>query len=263
MGQRVKIVDVSLANVDDTGFFCYMSKRKSEGYARKLAWLKKRFDEGLRIKMITERGRGFIEYIPGEFAWRGVEAKNFMFIHCIWVVGQSKGKGDATLLLNACINDARNANMDGVAIVTSEGNWLVSKAFFLKNKFESVDAAPPSFELLVKKFRNVPSPTFIENIGLRPKRYKSGLTVFRSDQCPYLEDATKTVEATAGELGLSFSVIESKNSRDVRTLAPSVYGVFSIVYRGKLLSHHYLLKKDLMERIVSMDSGKGKTKILR
>ncbi len=70
---------------------------------KNLAWLKKRFDEGLKIKMLELPERGFIEYIPGEYAWRCVDAKGYMFIHCLWVVGKSKGKNFGELLLNECI----------------------------------------------------------------------------------------------------------------------------------------------------------------
>jgi hypothetical protein len=34
-----EIIDVSAENVEKTGFFCYMSKKKSDGYRRKRNWL--------------------------------------------------------------------------------------------------------------------------------------------------------------------------------------------------------------------------------
>jgi hypothetical protein len=37
------LVDVGADNVEKTGFFCFMSKKKSEGYHRKLRWVKDRF----------------------------------------------------------------------------------------------------------------------------------------------------------------------------------------------------------------------------
>ena len=53
----MNIIDVTPENVDETGFFCLMSRRKSDGYQRKLKWLHQRFEEGLRIKMIdSDRG---------------------------------------------------------------------------------------------------------------------------------------------------------------------------------------------------------------
>jgi len=159
----MNIIEVNKENVSEKGFFCYMSKRKSEGYQRKMQWLKDRFNEDMKIKMLDlkQGGRGFIEYVPGEYSWRAVNAKGYMFIHCIWIVGRSKGKGYATLLLNECLKDAEKLGMKGVAVLTGEGNWLVRKKFFSKHGFESVDKYPP-FELMVKKFDSAPSPSFSE-----------------------------------------------------------------------------------------------------
>ncbi len=80
----LELTDVTLDTVDRDGFFCYMSKRKSEGYQRKLAWVRQRLAEGMRIKIIRRGKRGFIEYIPGEYAWRAVnKVKGYMMIHCL------------------------------------------------------------------------------------------------------------------------------------------------------------------------------------
>ena len=99
MGIRVeesayRIVDVNEANIDEYDVFCYKSKKNTDGYRNKIRWVKERFKEGLRLKLllVKERkgftSRGFIEYIPGEHTWRGIDAKGYMVIHCIWVVGK-------------------------------------------------------------------------------------------------------------------------------------------------------------------------------
>ena len=119
MNNKPNIIDVNLTNVDKLGFFCRMSKMKTAGNQKKLAWLKKRFNEGLKIKMLELPERGFIEYIPGEYAWRGVDAKGYMFIHCLWVVGKSKGNDYGELLLNECMTDATKQQMKGVAVLVS------------------------------------------------------------------------------------------------------------------------------------------------
>lgn len=243
----MNIVEVDRENVSERGFFCYMSKRKSEGYRRKLKWLGNRFDEGLKIKMLDLRqgGRGFIEYIPGEFAWRAVDAEGYMFVHCIWVAGKSKGKGYATLLLNECMKDARRTEMNGVVALTSEGNWLVAKKFFQRHDFEPVDSYPP-FTLMVKKFADAKSPSFSGNFNERLTKYKKDLTIFRSDQCPYIDAAVEEASDAANELGASSRVVELTSSIDVRKLSPSPYGVFAIVYEGKLVSYHSMAKRDLL-----------------
>ena len=43
MSEQVEIISVNADNVTKHGFFCYKSKKKSEGYQRKLAWLNQPF----------------------------------------------------------------------------------------------------------------------------------------------------------------------------------------------------------------------------
>jgi len=95
MNGDVKVVCIDAGNVAQHGFFCYKSKRKSEGYRRKLHWLEQRFSEGMKIRIVYESGRciGFIEYIPGEFAWRAVHAQDYMVIHCHGLLAGPRGKG--------------------------------------------------------------------------------------------------------------------------------------------------------------------------
>jgi hypothetical protein len=246
---QIKAIDVNEDNVFETGFFCCMSKKKSKGYQRKLQWLKKRFAEGMRIKIIKEGGRGFIEYIPGEYAWRPVNADGYMFIHCLWVVGKSKGTGCGAFLLNKCIEDAKKQKMKGVAMVTSEGIGLADKRLLLKNGFESVDKAPPFFDLMVKRFGKAGPPSFADGWDAKSKRFGKGLTVVRSDQCPYNDDAVKAVIDVAKELGIESRVIELKDRRSVLDASPSAYGAFGIVYNGALLSYHNLTRRELLSRL--------------
>ena len=244
--KNISIIDVTADNVEQTGFFCYMSKRKTDGFQRKSTWIKARFAEGMRIKMLEQPERGFIEYIPGEYAWRPINASGYMVIHCIWVVGKSRGKGYAGVLLNQCIEDARQLDMSGVAMVTSERIWLVGKELLIKHGFESVAELPP-FNLMVLKFNDAPSLTFSGNFEQKTSRFVNGLTVIRSDQCPYIPDATRTVLEFAEQRDIPSQVVELTSCQDVRDLAPSPYGVFNIIHNGRLLAYHYLLPKDLVK----------------
>jgi hypothetical protein len=246
---KANIIDVTPENVDKTGFFCLMSRRKCDGYQRKLKWLKARFDEGLRIKMLdpSKGGRGFIEYIPGDYAWRPVEASDYLFIHCLWIVGQSKGKGHAKLLLDECLADAERCGAKGVAMVTSEGNWLVGKKLLLSQGFTSVAQAPPAYELLARNLEPAPPPELPNDWKKRAASFGKGLTVIRSDQCPYLDDAVGTALEVARARGIPARVVELTNAREIRERAPSPYGVFAIVLDGKVISHYYQTKKKLNE----------------
>ncbi len=251
MGTHAEIVTVDAGNVGQYGFFCYKSKPKAVGYGRKLAWLGQRFAEGLRIKSVREgkRSVGFLEYVLGQHAWRAVEAHDYLVVHCIWVVGRAKGKGYGSLLLGECLRDAQEMELRGVAMVTSRGNWLASSTLLLRNGFEVVDQAPPKFELVVKRLVDGPVPAFAQDWEQRLERYGSGLTVFRSDQCPYLQSAVRVALEAAAEAGVEARVVQLRSAQDVRSLSPSPYGVFSLVYNGELLSYHLLGKKELLRRL--------------
>lgn len=56
-----KIVDLNEANIDEYGAFCLQSKKKTQGYKEKFEWIKERFKEGLRLKLLINEGakRGF------------------------------------------------------------------------------------------------------------------------------------------------------------------------------------------------------------
>ena len=249
MADEVKIVTVSAENLDQEGFFCYKSKRKALGYHRKQEWLRQRFAEGMRIRILYEHARSvaFIEYTPGEYAWRPVNAAGYMFIHCLWTVGRAKRKGYATRLLTVCIEDAREQGMRGVATVTSTRSWLTGPKWFLAQGFESVDKAPPTFDLLVRRFDNWPAPSFPRNWEERCTAFGDGLTVVRADQCPYIDAATRAVVEAGNDVAVPVRVVELTSAVQVQQSAPSAYGVFSIVYNGELLS--YYLPRDLRARL--------------
>lgn len=247
MTNDFEITTVDARNVDRLGFFCYMSKPKSPGFRQKRAWLEARFSEDMKIKILHEQGGrdvGFIEYIPGEYAWRAVHAPGYLVIHCLWVVGKGKGKGYGTRLVQECLKDARAQNKLGVVMVTSDRVWLAGKALFLKNGFEEIGQAPPSFQLLVHRFDSGPDPTFPTNWEERQKQFEHGLTVVRTPQCPYIENGTQGVLAAAQVRGIPTNVVEFQSAQEVQNLSPSPYGVFGIVYNGKLLSYYYLLPND-------------------
>jgi L-amino acid N-acyltransferase YncA len=248
MSNGLRIVTVDAENVDEEGFFCYKSKPKTEGYRRKLVWLRDRFAEGMRIKIVYEgkRSVGFVETIPGEYAWRAVEAAGYTVIHCLWVVGKGKKKGYGSCLLEECVKDARESGLHGVAMVTSSGHWLAGKKLLLKNGFEPVDQAPPTFDLLVKRFGNAALPAFPTDWDERLARYGSGLAVVRSDQCPYIDRVTHIQDAGAA-FDLQTQVVELKSCREVQESAPSAYGVFNVVYDGELVTYHWLGEKELFK----------------
>ncbi|MBI5548354.1 MAG: GNAT family N-acetyltransferase [Deltaproteobacteria bacterium] len=246
----MRFVDVDARSVDRLGFFCCMSKKKSEGYQRKLRWVKERFSEGMRVKLLELPERGFIEYLPGEHAWRPVQdAEGWLFVHCLWVVGRSKGKGFGEALLGDCLAEAKKAGARGVAMIASEGNWLAGRTLLERQGFESVDEAGPSYSLMIKAFKRGPLPSFPRNWDERLRRLGKGVTVVRTDQCPYLDDAARHVLEVCAKLKKKARVLELGSAREVHEAAPSPYGTFAIVDDGRLVADTFVLEKDLLPRL--------------
>lgn len=255
MSTEFMVTSVTMENVEKTGFFCYMSARKSEGFKHKLDWVKARLGEGLKIKMVLPpHGRGFIEYIPGEFAWRAVNAAGYMVIHCLWVVGKSKGSGVASHLLALCEQDAAAQCMNGVAMITSSERYMIKPSYLEKKGYKAVDKAPPSFTLMVKKFKDALDPAFCGDWEAKARRFGKGLTVVRSDQCPYLESAVQAARSWAEGAVLEFHDVILETAKEVREKFPSAYGVYNLVYNGILVGDQYMNKIAVLEKIHSIDS---------
>jgi len=260
MGKRVrepayKIIEINQANIDEYDICCLKSKKNTEAYKSKVRWVKERFKDGLRLKLllINEgpkrgfRSRGFIEYIPGEHTWRGIDARGYMVIHCIWVIGQNKGRGYGTKLLEQCLNDAKG--MNGVAVVTSDTTWLPRKELFVKHGFEKVDAAPPHLELYAKRFSNsAPFPKFNPIPKERLEEYASGFTIFKSDQCPYTTDSVKDVTEFAKQRNIPLRIKRIESCREAQD-SVHPYGTYCVILNGKVLTYRPIGEKGLRESL--------------
>lgn len=252
----VEIIDTDSGNICDFGF-CGYKDTKQEGYRRKTAWLKKRFREGLRFKILQARDEGpvgFIEYIPGEYTWRPIDAPGYLVIHCLMIHRKKyKGKAYGSALLQHCLQDAKRAKSHGVAVVTSKGTWMAGSELFRKHGFESVDSAPPSFELLVKTMRKAPSPTFRGGWDKRLRKYGPGLVMIRSDQCPCIAKFASEILETSRAMRIPTRVVELKTGKQAQN-ALSPYGIFNLVYNGKLIADHPISRarfSNIMKKITS------------
>ena len=241
--QEIKVIDITPGNILNYGVCGYKNVKK-EGYPEKVSWIEQNYSKGLRIKSILSEKdgiQGMIEYIPGEYCWRPVEASGYIFIHCLFVGFKSlyKRKGFARLLLDVCLTDAKQQNKNGVVVVTRKGSFMVDKQIFLKKGFEIVDSAPPDFDLLVTKFRkNIPSPKFRSTLDKKISGYKKGLTIIRADQCPYTKkNVNEIVETSKKVFGITPVIVENKNYAEAQE-SPCAFGSFCIIYNGEIISYH-------------------------
>ncbi len=254
------LIDLDTANCEVLPC-CGVKNPLHPGRRLKNCWLQTRFKQGLHAKVLLtpdNRQCGYIEYLPGEYAWRGVDAGGYMFIHCVWTFSRAiQGKGFARLMVEACLEDARRAGMSGVAVIARERPWLAGPALFLANGFTVVDQAPPDYQLLVRKL--VPSaanPVFKGDWDKKLKRYGRGLTIIRSDQCPHIAKfAGEIAQAAEEEFGIKPRIVELKSARQAQN-APTPYAVFAVILNGRLLTDHQISRsrfRNIMRKLPPSD----------
>ncbi len=260
---KVRIIEMTPKDAGKVPL-CGHKDASKEPYQHKFRWIKERMSEGLKVKMLGTPDDGlvgYIEYVPGERAWRAVNAEGYMFIHCIYIQWKRyKGRGYGTLLVEDCLKDARKANMNGVAVVTREGTWMAGKELFLKNGFEEVEKAPPDFSLLVKKFKkSAPTPSFKGQWDRKRKKFGKGLTIITSGQCPHNVTMVNDIaEIARDRYEIEPRIVEYRSYRQAQN-APWPYAVAGLLYDGKLVADHTISGtrfRLIMEKEIGIDAPK-------
>lgn len=238
------LIDIDSVNLTSAPC-CGIKDPSHPGLALKRCWIQAHLHLGLKAKtLMDDDGKpcGYIEYLPGEYAWRGVNACGYMFIHCIWNHSRrNRGKGWASAMIQGCIRDAESLGMNGVAVMTRKGPWLAGAALFDANGFRCVDSAPPDFELWVRKLKpGSADPRFKPRSDPKSAHLKNELTIIRSAQCPYVAKfVTEIAQAAKQDYNIAPRVVDLKTYRDAQS-APTPYAVFSILSRGKVLADHQI-----------------------
>ena len=248
MHSDIQIIDLTPENIADYGVCGYKNVKKHKELRNKIAWFKEYYPKGLRIKaLISEEGtsQGMLEYIPGEYAHRPVTANGYQFIHCLFVgfKKEFKGKGYASALIQTCIDEAKQKEMLGVAIVTRKGSFMVDKDIFLKMGFIVVDTAKPDFSLLVLKFNEQSkSPRFRKEALNDTGGFTNGLTILRSPQCPYTEKNVGSIlDSAVNKFNLETKLIDMPDAATVQN-TPCAFGSFCLLLDGEVISHHPISK---------------------
>jgi len=240
---NVSLITLAESDLGKVQMFCGHSPTYRKGYEAKIEWMRERLREGMRYTLLQVGGHnaGMIEYVPGEYAWRGVDAAGYLFIHCFWVIGRNRGHGYGRKLLETCLEDA--IGKKGVAVVVSKAHWLPTPKLFLKNGFELADHADPVFDMLVKRFDPAtPPPRFKRNASQIPP----GLTLYHSDQCPYTQNVPDIVRKVGEQLKLPVNIIRVDDAVAAQE-SPCPYGMLGYFYDGKLLTYHPSGTEKLLE----------------
>ena len=215
------------------------SKKPHPGVETKRVWLRERLREGHVFRKLDAKGVVFIEYAPLETAWVPVDGDNYLYIYCLWVTGEFKGKGYGRQLMEYCLADARAKGKSGVCMLGAEKQkaWLSDQAFAEKYGFETVDTTSDGYRLLAISFDGT-KPRFGENAKGQAIETQE-LTVYYSAQCPYIHQNVELVRKTCEELETPCNLI-SVDTLEMAKALPCVFNNWAVFYRGKFVTVNLL-----------------------
>lgn len=254
--QGLRVAEIDAENFD-TLLCCGVKSPTHPGRMKKRRWLEANAQCGLRAKtLLAPDGKpaGYIEAVPGESAWRGVNAENYLFIHCVWIYAKKyQKKGWGRTLVNTCIEDARRAGKAGVAVIVRNGPWMADGRLFLDCGFKAVDTAAPDYTLLAYKLdKSAAGPSFKKDWDKKASRYGKGLTIIRSNQCPHIDKfATEIAEAARTEFRIQPKVVELRSAAEAQN-APTPYAVFAVLYDGRVIADHPISRtrfRNIMQKL--------------
>ncbi len=238
------LVQVTPDNLQEYGIYCNKNP-KSAGYQKKKAWFLKYYPKGLRLVIAEdEEGRplGFIEYIPGKYAWRPVHAPHDLFIQCLFVYpNQNRNMGIGRELVGLVIDDARRTGAKGVSTFASKGPWIANRELFAEMGFRKADARG-RFELMRYPLqKDASDPPFIRDWTAHLPEYQ-GWHLFYADQCPWHDKAALTLQKVALDRGIDLQVHYLATPEEAQQ-APSGFGAFALVRDGVLVEDHYISER--------------------
>ena len=246
----MELIRITADNLEKEHICCAIASAKDPQVAAKKAWLAARLADGLVFLKGNVRGKCFIEYLPSERAWAPVEAPGAMMIDCFWVSGQLQGHGNATLLLNACIDDCRAKGKTGLAVLSSPKKrpFLSDPGYLRRRGFVVADRADPWFELLWLPLTPEAEPPRFRPSVRGPGPAAPGFTLYYSHQCPYTAKYVPVARAVAEAAGVSFQEIHLKSAAEAQA-CPSPWPTYSLFYHGAFVTNEIQSGKKMAQLI--------------
>lgn len=236
------IISIDSGNIDTEHICCANADKKGDTCAlSKKEWMKSAFADGLTFKRLAARGKVFIEYIPAENAWCPIKAEGYMFINCLWVSGQFKGKGYSNALLEECINDAKRQNKNGLVILSARKKMpFLSDPKYLKHKgFQVCDTAQPYYELYYLPFNSSAEKPGFKECCKEGTIDDSGMVLYYSNQCPYTSKYSSLIAETARSKGVELKLIKYESKEQAQN-APAPYTTYSLFNKGRFVTNEIL-----------------------
>lgn len=244
----MEYIKVTKDNIEKEHICCAISNNNDIQVISKKNWLKGRFDDGLVFLKSTERGKYFIEYLPVENAWNPIVADGYMYIDCLWVSGSFKGHGYSTDLLNACIEDSKSKNKNGLCILSSSKKkpFLADPKYLKYKGFSVCEEADNGIQLwYLPFFESAPLPKFKE-CAKHPHIDESGYVLYYTDQCPFNAKYVPVLENIAKEKSVKFKAIKLECKEDAQN-APTPITTYALFFDGNYITNEQMNDKRFLK----------------
>lgn len=230
---EAEFINLTAENLADEHLCCIIRSRKPHpGVEAKRQWLAARLAEGHVFRKLNVRGTVFIEYAPLETAWVPVVGDNFLYIYCLWVLGEHRGKGYARALMEYCLADARAQGRSGVCMLGAQKQkaWLSDQSFAMHFGFEVVDTAPGGYALLARSFDGA-VPRFAP--GAKAQHIDDpALTIYYDAQCPFIPQFLDGIRHLCAEMGVPANLVRVETLAQAKAL-PCVFNNWAVFYKGE------------------------------
>ncbi len=237
----MEYIRVTKENIDKEHICCAISSNKDVQVISKKDWLRDRFDDGLVFLKSVERGKCFIEYIPAENAWNPIDAKDYMYIDCLWVSGSFKGHGYSSELLEYCINDSKEKGKKGLCILcANKKKPFLSDPKFLKHKgFMPCDKADNGIELWYLPFDDVNDKPRFKECAKHVSIDELGYVLYYTSQCPFNAKYVPMLEECALKHNIPFKAIHITNKEQAQN-APTPITTYALFHDGEYLTNEQM-----------------------
>ena len=237
----MEYIRVTKENIDKEHICCAISSNKDVQVISKKDWLRDRFDDGLVFLKSVERGKCFIEYIPAENAWNPIDAKDYMYIDCLWVAGSFKGHGYSSELLEYCINDSKEKGKKGLCILcANKKKPFLSDPKFLKHKgFQVCDEADNGVELWYLPFDDINEKPRFKECAKHVSINEKGYVLYYTSQCPFNAKYVPMLEDIAKEHNVPFKAIHITTKKQAQSV-PTPITTYALFYDGEYLTNEQM-----------------------
>lgn len=173
-----------------------------------------------------------------------------MYIDCLWVSGQYKGKGYGDQLLDQCIDDSRAKGKKGLVCLSSKKKmpFLADPGYLKHRGFKVADTASPYYELFYLPFSDPGTVPAIKDVARNGCVDEKGLILYYSDQCPHTSKYVPLLAGNLKELGLECRFRKLETKEDAQS-APVPFTTYALFYNGKFITNEILSEKELCKNM--------------